>query len=82
MITKSRLNTSSIIKFITPTLQVNRRFKQGDVEGAQKASDLAQVHSHRAVILGIIVWGTVLIFMGSVALFGFLYGIGYYEYYS
>ena len=63
-------------------MQVNRRFRQGDVEGAQRASDQAQLHSHRAVVAGIIVWGTILIFLGSLVLFGFLYGIGYYEYYG
>ena len=52
------------------------------MEGARKASEQAQLHSRRAVVMGIVVWGTIVIVIGSIALFGFLYGVGYAEYYG
>ena len=63
-------------------IQVNRRFRQGDVEGAQSASEKAQLHSQRAIFFGIIMWGAILLFFGCGLLFVFLYCYDHYRYYG
>ena len=63
-------------------LQVDRKFRQGDVEGAKRASELSQLHSQRAIGSAIILGGTVLLVLGSAILFAFIYCYDHYRYYG
>ena len=64
------------------TIQVNRKFRAGDVEGARRASEQAQLYSQRGIGCSIILGGAVLLTFGGVLLFVFIYCVDHYRYYG